>query len=1136
MKRTCLLILVVLIATGLLWSQTVVDIALNGDFENWTEGLPDHWYGPRSSIGTTNVNEYTTSAYSGTTSCQLVRASTSHARFTTEPFSILADTEYTVTYYARGKGDIRNAFYRNGAYSAYSAYTILDTDDWTEIVWTFQFGTAVDDVEVIFSVVNTDEVRDHIQIDAVTITYIEPEGAVLYASPNELAGLDYMEGEGPSTAQSFELSGTNLDGTDVTITPPANFSVSVTSLPAYDGLPTMIDVQLDAGLAVGVYSGDITISGGGADPITVAVSGEVLPMAEPFAIPYFNAFRSQADVDLALIHGFTIENYAITTYLRLIAIGSYVETPLIDFTQYDALEVTFFLATYGGSLGQTVSLMVSNNGGIDYDVIATFSPTSTTYEECSAIIDLTGPYNVTEGRLKMEMTAGGGSTRFQDLSIYIATMLPVATPVFDPVGGEYYSPQTVSISTATLDASIEYSYESADGPWTPYTGDLYIDETKTVWAYAYKDGMLNSSVASATYTFPANATIPYQETFDSDLGECYVYSVSGNTRFWNWGSFGGNGYALMNGYGSTTLEEDWLILPGINTDDYDPLMMTFDTAYNFGAEEIEGDFYLKLMYSTDYLGLGSPASANWQEIPFTKPASGSYTWQSSGVINLPEVTGIIWLGFKYYYSSSYRAWQVDNINIEVAPEIPQVATPTFSPLGGTYYEPQTVTITTITDNATVYYRYDIEDPWNEYLSELYIEESTTIWAYAAKAGMLDSEIVTATYIITEPPVEPELISYWNFNNPPASGNWPQPILPYIGPGEIIYTFTEAVSFAGTILNGIEGEVSGGSFVPRPHTDLINNGEHFDIIVPTTGYEDIVLSYATQRTATGFNSQQVLYSINGIDFIEIVTFTDIPTSWAVRTVDFSEIAEVNDNPYFIIRIVLDGGTGTTGNNRFDNIRIMGFEIDEPPLPVVLSSFTANWLAGEFVELQWISETESNMLGYNVYRNIDNSLIESEKINPTVIPAYNTSNQQVYNYVDEDVIPEVTYYYWLQIVDLDLTHNFYGPVSILTGWGDDPGTPPGIEYVTRLHGAYPNPFNPGTNIRYELAEPASVTIVIYNARGQYVATLDQGLLDKGIHSLFWNGLDEKGNATTSGIYFYHFRTSSGYEKYEKMMLLK
>jgi len=168
---------------------------------------------------------------------------------------------------------------------------------------------------------------------------------------------------------------------------------------------------------------------------------------------------------------------------------------------------------------------------------------------------------------------------------------------------------------------------------------------------------------SGSVEAPASTTLPYEENFDTDLGDCYTYSVTGDTKNWYWSS----GYAKMNGYNSGEVEEDWLILPGIDFDgSYD--YMRFDTWNKYGTDDENN--YLKLMYSTDYSGLGDPALATWTEISFTQPSS-TETWTSSGNIWLSEIPGPAYIAFKYHYEAgSYKSWQVDNISIHEAPPVP----------------------------------------------------------------------------------------------------------------------------------------------------------------------------------------------------------------------------------------------------------------------------------------------------------------------------------------------------------------------------------------------------------------------------------------------------------------------------------
>jgi len=65
-------------------------------------------------------------------------------------------------------------------------------------------------------------------------------------------------------------------------------------------------------------------------------------------------------------------------------------------------------------------------------------------------------------------------------------------------------------------------------------------------------------------------------------------------------------------------------------------------------------------------------------------------------------------------------------------------------------------------------------------------------------------------------------------------------------------------------------------------------------------------------------------------------------------------------------------------------------------------------------------------------------------------------------------------------------------------------------------YPNPFNSSTAIRFGLPQPEMVSLTIYNLAGQEVATLVQGQLQTGSHTLRWDGRGEDGRELASGVY--------------------
>ncbi|MCR5687017.1 MAG: chitobiase/beta-hexosaminidase C-terminal domain-containing protein, partial [Lachnospiraceae bacterium] len=89
------------------------------------------------------------------------------------------------------------------------------------------------------------------------------------------------------------------------------------------------------------------------------------------------------------------------------------------------------------------------------------------------------------------------------------------------------------------------------------------------------------------------------------------------------------------------------------------------------------------------------------------------------------------------------------------PDLPQVATPTFTPVAGTYTGAQNVTISCGTTGATIHYTTDGNTPTASspsYSIPIPVSETATIKAIAVKTGMTDSETAEATYTINIPHV------------------------------------------------------------------------------------------------------------------------------------------------------------------------------------------------------------------------------------------------------------------------------------------------------------------------------------------------------------------------------------------------
>jgi hypothetical protein len=80
----------------------------------------------------------------------------------------------------------------------------------------------------------------------------------------------------------------------------------------------------------------------------------------------------------------------------------------------------------------------------------------------------------------------------------------------------------------------------------------------------------------------------------------------------------------------------------------------------------------------------------------------------------------------------------------------------------------------------------------------------------------------------------------------------------------------------------------------------------------------------------------------------------------------------------------------------------------------------------------------------------------------------------------------------------------------------------EIRTALRVSAPNPFRGKTTIYFELLESHRASVRIFSASGALVRTLADKIFPPGRYSVEWNGSDEKGVRTGSGIYFCEFRS--------------
>jgi hypothetical protein len=99
----------------------------------------------------------------------------------------------------------------------------------------------------------------------------------------------------------------------------------------------------------------------------------------------------------------------------------------------------------------------------------------------------------------------------------------------------------------------------------------------------------------------------------------------------------------------------------------------------------------------------------------------------------------------------------------------------------------------------------------------------------------------------------------------------------------------------------------------------------------------------------------------------------------------------------------------------------------------------------------------------------------------------------------------------LANADRAQQAYAPTT-----GVERGDQPGLR-VTRLMPNTPNPFNPQTTVRFDLAQPADVKLMVYSPMGRVVRTLLRGLREAGQHEMVWDGRNDSGGQVASGVYF-------------------
>lgn len=171
--------------------------------------------------------------------------------------------------------------------------------------------------------------------------------------------------------------------------------------------------------------------------------------------------------------------------------------------------------------------------------------------------------------------------------------------------------------------------------------------------------------------------------------------------------------------------------------------------------------------------------------------------------------------------------------------------------------------------------------------------------------------------------EAALVAAWNLNGVDPLQN--TVIAASSGSGTLDFggLGASASVLQGTVLGAQKGEIAGDSLAA---IGTAANGTSMRLDFETTGYQDLVVAFATRRSGTGASSNR-LECWTGMAWETVLQFSSNATTWELLTVKLGPIAAFGTG-YGSMRFVVDGATSSSGSLRFDNISVTGTATPAP----------------------------------------------------------------------------------------------------------------------------------------------------------------------------------------------------------------
>jgi len=392
----------------------------------------------------------------------------------------------------------------------------------------------------------------------------------------------------------------------------------------------------------------------------------------------------------------------------------------------------------------------------------TLAPTSIGATTMQGLTLLTPPVQPIQGGLNSVLTLPGGLASGASIDINMAlrvfragsyayfatieTMDRSQPPVFSPLPGDFVGSITVQLTSGTQGAAIRYTLDgsSPDESSAIYSEPLLLTATTTVQAFASADGFLDSTVVSGTFTKQADG-LAFSPSAGSYLGPLQVIPTTATP--------GALIHYTMNG--DTPTESDPYVASGAAI--VMPVSGTLKArayASGYAPSPVQSGAYEIVTPTPGFttppgtytssvsVSIGAvPGAAVHYTTNGDEPTAGSTLYSAPFVL-----TGTATVKAKAFvtgWTASSAAAATYTIN---------VADPVMNPAGGKWYTQHTISVTTATPGATMYYTTDGSEPTTGSTpvtgGGVLVSAPTLLRVKAFKPGAVTSSSVRGSYLIT----------------------------------------------------------------------------------------------------------------------------------------------------------------------------------------------------------------------------------------------------------------------------------------------------------------------------------------------------------------------------------------------------